>query len=281
MALGVSTTLFATKHNHSYTYYPSFVFLFVKLFAYVRYPTLTLLNHTIHDNNDKGIIELSLNWKGDKPIGGKTVYLNCPQLNILTWHPFTVVEQRYHGDVKNGRHFVIFIKVFDNWTQQLKHKLKMRTKLSFKLQVPCHSETFSSKTNTTKRLFICSGIGLTKYLHLFTQLTSDQLTNCYFVFIVQNTSELTPFIKYLHLLKQCFFVKLFVTQDKSKSSLLDFNVIYSRPDFHEIFRHVYLHNRHHKYDKVLIHFSGNDVIRSNILSVINLNHWSFYFQLET
>ena len=261
-------------------------YLFVKLVIYFRYPTLTVLNHIIHDNNDKGIIELSLKWNGDKAIGGKTVYLNCPQLNILTWHPFTVVEQRYHGDVKNGQHFVIFIKVFDNWTQQLKHKLNARTKLSFKLQVPCHSEKSSSKTNTTlptKRLFICSGIGLTKYLHLFTPLTSDQLTNCYFVFIVQNTSELTPFIKYLCLLKQCSFVKLFVTQDKSSysSSLLDFDVIYSRPDFHLIFQHLYLHNRHHRQDKVLINFTGNIGIKQNIVSVLDLNRWNYFFQFET
>lgn len=259
---------------------PFFCFyLFVKLFAYVRYPTLTLLNHTIHDNNDKGIIELSLNWKGDKPIGGKTVYLNCPQLNILTWHPFTVVEQRYHGDVKNGQHFVIFIKVFDNWTQQLKHKLNTQKQLSFKLDRQDTKFPYKAIHNSKKHVFICSGIGLTKYLYLFTRLTSEQLHNCYFVFIVQNISELTPFLKYLHPLRQCSFVKLFVTQDKSgySSSLLDFDVIYSRPDFHEIFRHVYLHNRHHK---AIIYFSGNDVIRSNIRSVINLNHWSSYFQLE-
>ncbi|XP_015787181.1 NADPH oxidase 4-like [Tetranychus urticae] len=225
-----------------------------------RRKSITLINSSIAENH----INLELaQIKGNQSIikhslPGQYVYLKCPRISTLEWHPFSLSSIPIVGINET---FNLNIKLNGDWTNKLGNlideqkcetidstmeaKKSQKKKKSFKLYI---DGPFSSPLQDLLKHKICvciaGGIGATPFISFLSLFRSypDMLTaksvkieKLYFIWICRNVSNLSGFIETLaHVygtsqsIKRCtqrspFRLTIYLTQESQETMLVNVN----------------------------------------------------------
>lgn len=214
-------------------------------------PMLYLIGYTIYKftrhvdllnsyDLKNGICELKLNI--GKEYEGKTIWLCCPKISYLEWHPFTVAFYT------NGGCYLYFKKRGD-WTEQLSREIKDNPNIKFLIEGPYYSlpknlvDTISQK----QVVLISSGVGITTFIQIYRQLAKNLKRNndfnihhLYIYIIVRHEHELNWVIDLFNLLNiiKNVDIKIYYTGEQSyQLRSLNISHVIGRPDFKEIFEY--------------------------------------------
>jgi len=185
-------------------------------------------------NCGNDIIELKLRLPYG--YGGKTVWLCCPNISYLEWHPFTVAIYR------DGECY-IYYKMRGDWTRKFYEILKKVYIKDIKILVegPYYAlpKDILNRISKMQVVLISSGIGVTPFANVFQRLIEEDILiySLHIILIVRHEEEigwLLPIIKQIYN-KKNINMMLFVTGKKINA--LDYmEVVYSmcRPNFNDI-----------------------------------------------
>ncbi|XP_060800463.1 NADPH oxidase 4 isoform X2 [Amyelois transitella] len=123
---------------------------------------------------------------------GQYVLLQCLDISLLEWHPFTVVRlpTSSHGD------FVIWIRVKGDWTETLENILLRREsdQISILVDGP-FSSPMEDASHAALSLCVAAGVGITPFVsllhHLFTNPRSKLPGRIHLIWIVRYEEEIT------------------------------------------------------------------------------------------
>ncbi|XP_053625699.1 NADPH oxidase 4-like isoform X2 [Plodia interpunctella] len=123
---------------------------------------------------------------------GQYVLLQCQDLSLLEWHPFTVVRL----PTSSQRDFVIWIRVKGDWTESLENLLLKRGSNGINILV---DGPFSSPMEHTSRTGVClcvaAGVGITPFVcllhHIYMNPRSKLPGRVHLIWIVRYEEEIT------------------------------------------------------------------------------------------
>jgi NADPH oxidase len=245
---------------------PTFILFYEILYKYLS-KKHKINNVILHHGN---IYEVVLNL--DISYLGKTIYVCCPDISHIEWHPFTVCKS------SNNNYCSLYIKIRGNWTTKFANLLGISSVDSvFSTIYPeifidgpflSFPKNINDIINTKTTLFISSGIGLTTFHHILYNLyLNKSAKNMHFVIISKTKDEILWILDLLKKINniQNFHLYIFFTSEQP-TKLLNIDLPYSlgRPNFECILN--YLHLIHdsssgHPY----IFYSGRNSIQNDIL----------------
>lgn len=202
----------------------------------------------IYERDNTNIMSLNILKNPELEIFlGSTIYLNCPEISYLEWHPFTVVSTAY--DIG---YTTVFIKIRGDWTNQLMMKCgkisngKLIESVYPKIIIdgPYNSSFKNIKFNLQNKV-VClymSGIGITGFVSVFKYIlnTKISLKELYIVISVRNFTEIDVIHDLIVSLSKIPNIKIKIYQtDKIKKVILcndyqNVEIYYNRPDISEI-----------------------------------------------
>lgn len=230
---------------------------FIYLFGYTIYKFTRKVKMLSLRNLNNGICELKLDI--GREYAGKTVWLCCPKISYLEWHPFTVAFYR------NGCY--LYFKVRGDWTTKLKDKINDNP--SFLIEGPYHAlpKNLMKVISNKQVVLISSGVGITTFINTYRQLAKDLKRNnlnickLYIYIIVRYEHELNWVIEIFELLNKInnVNIRLYYTGEESYK-LINLNLPHNigRPDFKEIFEY------HIPSSKTDIYYSGKTTLGRQI-----------------
>ncbi|KAI5638509.1 FAD-binding domain-containing protein [Phthorimaea operculella] len=138
----------------------------------------------IFDRNRSSVNILKVNAMAGRTIGltmscphegfdcrpGQYVLLQCPDISLLEWHPFTVVKMPTTSD----RSFVVWIKVVGDWTEALENLLVEKCSTNVKMLVDGPMVSPMERAMKCKvAVCVAAGVGITPFVPVLEQLLSD------------------------------------------------------------------------------------------------------------
>lgn len=187
-------------------------------------------------NCGNNIIEVQLEL--DKEYVGKTVWICCPKISYLEWHPFTVT-------INDDNKCFIYYKIRGDWTKKF-YDILMSDYLSTELLVegPYYALPKNIFDIISKKqvVLISSGVGVTSFVNIFKKLSDDNLSikKLNIILIVRYEQEiqwLLPLVKKVYN-KRNVDIRLYFTNNKIYHYMLDYIEIpysFGRPDFSDIY----------------------------------------------
>jgi hypothetical protein len=151
----------------------------------------------VYERENTYIISLNLlkNPELEKLLG-QTVFINCPEISLLEWHPFTIVSTPY--DI---HYTTLFIKERGDWTSQLVNKCgktsnglieSMYPKII--IDGPYNCDFKNIKYNLVNKIvcFYMAGIGITGFIGFFKYIiyTKILLKKLIIVISIRNFTEI-------------------------------------------------------------------------------------------
>ena len=118
---------------------------------------------------------------------GKTIWICCPLISYLEWHPFTVCMY------KNNRCY-LYYKIRGDWTSKFYETLIKEKQLSLLVEGPyCSLPSNILNTITKKQVVLVStGIGITPYINLCKQILDNDIlvNNLHIIVIIRHEKEM-------------------------------------------------------------------------------------------
>jgi predicted ferric reductase len=244
------------------------IILFYEVFSKYLSNKHKINNIILHSGN---IYEVVLNL--DISYFGKTVYICCPNISYIEWHPFTVCKS------SNGNFCSLYIKIRGNWTEKFANCLGISSNnyvfrtVYPEIYIDGPYITFPKNINhiiTNKTtLFISSGIGLTTFYYILYNLyINKHAKNMHFVIVLKTKDEIlwiSDLLKKLYNITN-FHLYVFFTSEQQNILNLNFPCSIGRPNFECILN--YLHLVHdsssgHPY----IFYSGRNSIQKDIVAL--------------
>lgn len=186
-------------------------------------------------NCGNNIIEIQLEL--DKEYAGKTIWICCPKISYLEWHPFTVT-------INDDNKCFIYYKIRGDWTKKF-YDILLIYGISINLLVegPYHAlpKNIFNIISKSEVVLISSGVGVTSFVNLFKKLSDDNLSikKLNIILIVRYEQEiqwLLPLVKNIYN-KKNVDIRLYFTSKISHYMLEYLEIPYSigRPDFSDIY----------------------------------------------
>jgi predicted ferric reductase len=239
---------------------------------WLLFPLIYLCVHTIYKftkrtkvtsflNCGNDIIELHLDLP--ESYAGKTIWVCCPMISYLEWHPFTV------GMYKNNRCY-LYYKIRGDWTSKFYEILIKERQLSLLVEGPyCTLPKNIIKTISDKQVVLAStGIGITPFINLFENLIKHEISvyKLYIVLIIRYEQEiqwLLPLIKQIYK-KKNVNMKLYFTSHVPHYMLeyIEIPYVFGRPDFSDLLRYNNVENK-----VTDIYYSGKTTVGREIQSL--------------
>lgn len=220
----------------------------------------------IHSDN---VLELKFSEKDlDDSYIGQTIWLKCPDIDLLEWHPFTVTSERS-----------VYIKRRGDWTNKLYGDVYGDTKRRPQLQVLVDGPYKNIANYITKTIhvndtvLVCSGIGITNFVSVLQQCCIiPPLKKLYVIVIVKNCDDITWLLPVITRL-QCItniHVNIWITDFTKPSKytryLSKYNV--GRPDFQKLFHHIYTQSMQTN-SRIHVFYSGKLELYTSIKRVLH------------
>jgi predicted ferric reductase len=203
---------------------------------------------------------------------GKTIYICCPDISYIEWHPFSVCKS------SNNNSCSVFIKIRGNWTLKFANLLGISSPHSvFSTVYPqiyidgpfvIFPKNINHIINTKTTLFISSGIGLTTFYNILYHLNDTYAKNMHFVIIAKKTDEILWIINLLNKVSniQNFHLYIFFTDKENNISNIYLPYSFGRPNFECILN--YLHLIHDSSSGCpYIFYSGRHSITKDIINI--------------
>jgi hypothetical protein len=188
---------------------------------------------------------------------GKTIWINIPSISIVQWHPFTVCKTKSSG---------LLIKRRGDWTNRLFEYFKSENQNKYVLLDGPYKnlpDNFYLKAGSEPCIFICSGIGITTFLHDINSV------DVYLIAIVKTIDEIVWIIPYIG--KTSCKIIVYLTKNSEHQFDLEStnNIVYinGRPDFENIFDNLLIKNTFIEQKRVNVYVSGNGQIYRKIKDV--------------
>lgn len=199
-----------------------------------------------------GICELKLDLS--KEYEGKTIWLCCPQISYLEWHPFTVAFYANNG-------CYLYFKKRGDFTTELSNKIE-KGNVTFLVEGPYHAvpKNMMKEISEKQVVLISSGVGITTFIQVYRQIaknlkrnTNFSIKKLYIYIIVRHEHELNWVMDLFNMLNVInnVIIKIYYTGEESYK-LVNLNIPHSigRPEFKDIFEY------HIKNENTEIYYSG-------------------------
>ena len=158
-------------------------------------PLTTIQKITVYNKN---ILEIKIDKRPDlEKTLGTTIYINCPQISNLEWHPFSIASTRF-----DENYTTFYIKERGNWTESL-HKLMGKTNSSNYIPIIYPQikidGSYGDKFYNIEKILSCHnvcmyslGIGVTPFISVFKCLVhlNFQIKNLLIVLTIRDIYEL-------------------------------------------------------------------------------------------
>lgn len=233
-------------------------------------PLVYMLGYTIYKFTNKVKLKSYYDYKNDiyeleleldKRYSGKTIWLCCPSISYLEWHPFTVAFY------KNKSCYIYFKKRGD-WTNNLANYLIEHDNIYFLVEGPYYSvpKNMIKQISSQNVMLISSGVGITTFIDVYRQLAKQLKRNkdfsickLYIFIIIRYEVELNWLIDLLILLNKIsnVHIRIYYTGEKSWT-LNNYSLPHTigRPDFRDIFEYMS--------DETYIYYSGKTTLGKKI-----------------
>lgn len=192
---------------------------------------------------------------------GKTIWINCPSINLFEWHPFTITTWNYYYDTCS-----IHIKIRGDWTLKLFNKLQNTKSVKFLIDGPyyCIEKDFINTITKNPTLLVSSGIGLTNFAYPLKQLSQNIKmiqSKITLIIIIKSSKEVEWLLYTLLSLKNHIHFLFYFTEISDVSFPFEYKL--GRPQFDNILDYLILQNRFIKANKIKVYYSGlQGVIKS-------------------
>jgi predicted ferric reductase len=250
---------------------------------WLLFPLVYLCVHTIYKfkkrtkvisflNCGNDIIELHLDLP--ESYAGKTIWVCCPLISYLEWHPFTV------GMYKNNKCY-LYYKIRGDWTSKFYERLIKDKQLSLLVEGPyCALPSNILNTISEKQVvLISSGIGITPYINLFQKILDNDIlvNNLHIILIIRYEQEIQwmlPLIKQIYK-KKNVDIKLYFTSHVPHYVLeyIELPYVFGRPDFSDILRYNKVKN-----EMTNIYYSGKTSVGRDVQKLCDKEkQYNFYY----
>jgi len=228
---------------------PSTILLIFEIFFRYTQKKYDIQKITIYKRDNTTIMSLSILKNPDLEIFlGSTIYINCPEISYLEWHPFTIVSTAYDLYFST-----VYIKIRGDWTDQLMIKCGHSQLHNYLIESvypkiiidgPYDSSFKNIKFNLQNKV-VClymSGIGITVFISVFKYILNTKigLKKLFIVISVRDFTEIDLIHDLILLLSKIENIKIQIYQtDKIKKVLLskdyqNVEIYYNRPDILQI-----------------------------------------------
>ena len=226
---------------------------FVYLLGYTIYKFTQRVKMLSSYDLKNGIYELKLDL--GKEYEGKTIWLCCPKISYLEWHPFTVAFYTNNG-------CYLYIKNRGDWTEEVFKIIQNSNNVNFLVEGPYHAIPKNVIKTIAKEqvMLISSGVGITTFISTYRQIAKNLKRNnnfnikkLYIYVIVRHEHELNWVMEMFNLLNiiNNVMIKVYYTGEESyKLANLDIPHSIGRPEFKDIFEY------HIKNEPTSIYYSG-------------------------
>lgn len=194
-------------------------------------------------NCGNNIIELGVELS--KEYAGKTIWVCCPSISYLEWHPFTVT-------INDDNKCFIYYKIRGDWTKKLydilrTHPLKLHSEDNMGIYLLVEGPYYALPKDIfdiiSKKqvVLISSGVGVTSFVNIFKKLIDEDLSikKLNIILIVRYEKEiqwLLPLVNKIHN-KRNVDLRLYFTSkiDNKMLNYLEIHYSFGRPDFRDIY----------------------------------------------
>lgn len=228
---------------------------------------------TIYHNQNLLELQLPLN----ETYCGKTIWINCPSINIFEWHPFTVTKWNTYYDSCS-----IHIKIRGDWTFKLLNKLQNTKCQDLKILVDgpyyCIEKKIINTIIDNATLLVATGIGLTNFTYYLKQLAKNPKvirSKITMIIIVKSSKEIEWLLNTLISLKDNIQFIFYFTEISDASFPFEYHL--GRPHFNNILDYLLLQNRFIKANKIKIYYSG---LQGVVKSITQAQKQSDIFELR-
>lgn len=209
-----------------------FIMAYKIYFYYTCFKNSTYIsNYKVHSND---IIELEFKKKQFSFKPGEYIYLNCPNISRLQWHPFTISSNPLKFNV-----FKLFIKNKGDWTSQFIGLIRNGTQLP-KIYVGkgISVNYLKDLINYDTIVIFASGIGITPFISLLklfdTSYTYNNNKKIILHWICRDPSDFNLFLTDLITFYYKIECHLYITKTDSNFYCKPFKFHYMRPDIDDI-----------------------------------------------
>ncbi|XP_058880726.1 NADPH oxidase 3-like [Acipenser ruthenus] len=220
---------------------PLFLYLCERIIRFYRFLQAVIITKVVtHPSN---VLELQMTKQGFKMEPGQYIFLQCPNISQLEWHPFTLTS------APEDDHFSVHVRVVGDWTGALQKTCVTEGeggKMSTALPRIAVDGPFGSPSSDVFRygvsVCIAAGIGVTPFASvlksIWYQFNDDRLQTklqkVYFFWICRDTSAFEWFADLLHSLEVLMV-------ERGKSQLLSYHIFLTRWDETQA-SHIALHH---------------------------------------
>ena len=247
-----------------------FPLLYLGMFTIYKFTKNTTVLSFLNCGNN--IIELQLQLPAS--YAGKTIWICCPSISYLEWHPFTI------GFYKNKRCY-LYYKIRGDWTTKFYDTLMKERNIKLLVEGPYCTlpNNILNIIHKKQVVLISTGIGVTPYIDLFKKLLELNISiyNLHVLIIIRHTEEiqwLLPLLKDIYKHKN-INMKLYFTSHVPHYMLeyIEIPYIFGRPDFNDILRYNKIKN-----ESSNIYYSGKTRVGREVEKICNKeNMYSFYY----
>lgn len=227
----------------------SWIWLLIPLLYIVIYTIYKFTRYTSvksYTNCGNNIIKLELQLRNN--YDGKTVWICCPQISYLEWHPFSITT--------NG---TIYFKIRGDWTSKFYEILYKNNNVKLLIEGPYHTlpKDMVKIIEKEQTVFISTGVGITSFVHILNELSKRDLYiyKLHIILVVRYEQEIEWLLPLLTTLykRQNINIKLYFTGIVPNYILeyIEIPYIIGRPNFKDIL----MYNKV-KQESTSIYYSG-------------------------
>lgn len=218
------------------------------------------------------IIEVQLNLSNY--YAGKTIWVCCPKISYLEWHPFTVCMY------KNKKCY-LYYKIRGDWTRKFYNTLIKENNISLLIEGPYYTlpKNIIDKISKHQVVLISTGIGITSYVNIFENIINNKIYiyNLHIILVVRYNEEIEWLLQLIERLykKNNINIKLYFTSNIPYYMLKYIEIPYvcGRPNFSDILRYNKVKNEYTE-----IYYSGKTKVGREIKKVCNKEKlYNFYY----
>lgn len=247
---------------------PFVLYIFETIYKYTQTP---IRNYTVVKHGSGNVFELQ--FPLPKSFAGKTIWLCCPSISYIEWHPFAVT---YYNDTTVTCSVVI--KESGNWTRKLAIALGLPKGMPiispphFLIYGPFYTSFVDTdliqilNTNNTKCVIVTSGLGITTFANVITQVSKNHTI----VIIAKHFRDISWIIQSLQDFTVYFFFTAMEQTYISDLGSTNFYYVFRRPDNTDL-EHIFTNVQY-------VFHSGNMNVKSRLESEclkrgINFRHY--------
>jgi predicted ferric reductase len=248
----------------------SWIWLFIPLCYIVAYTIYKFTRYTIVKsviNCGNNIIKLHLDVSDS--YNGKTVWICCPAISYLEWHPFSIT--------KDG---IIYFKTRGDWTSKFYEVLLNNINVKLLIEGPYYTlpKNMQSIIEKEQTVFISTGVGITSFVNILSELSKRNLYiyKLHIILVVRYEQEIEWLLPLLTTLykKSNVNMKLYFTGIVPQYMLkyIEIPYIIGRPNFKDILTYNKV-----KQDSTKIYYSGKTRVGREIQCICrHIKQYKYY-----